>query len=123
MTVYGPLIGRKQIGEVKKNSKESFQKKVMVWSESVALLALFEKCTLNHHRYIKKVLPVALRYGNSKFGTFQQDNETPHTHQKTQDWCSQHFPSFIGKDTWPANSPDLNPAFGTNSLRSSTGIK
>ena len=26
-----------------------------------------------------------------------------------QEWCSQHFPSFIDKDTWPANSPDLNP--------------
>ena len=26
-----------------------------------------------------------------------------------QDWCSQHFSSFLDKDTWPANSPDLNP--------------
>ena len=26
-----------------------------------------------------------------------------------QDWCSQHFPSFLDKDTWPVNSPDLNP--------------
>ena len=57
------------------------------------------------------MLPVALRYGNSKFGnnrTFQQDNGTPHTHQETQDWCSQHFPSFLDKDTWSANSPNLN---------------
>ena len=70
------------------------------------------KKTLDHHRYIKEVLPVALRYGNSKFGnnwTFQQDNGTPHTQQKTQEWCCQHFPSFIDKDKWPANSPDLNP--------------
>ena len=28
MIVYGPLIGGKQIGEVEKNSKESFQKKL-----------------------------------------------------------------------------------------------
>ena len=116
MIVYGPLIGRKQIGEVEKNSNGKFAEKVMVWlavcSEGVAPLVLFEKGTLDHHRYIKEVLPVALRYGNSKFGnnwTFQQDNGTPHTHQETQDWCSQHFPSFIDKDTWPANSPDLNP--------------
>ena len=67
----------------------------MVWvavrSEGVAPLVLFEKGTLDHHRYIKEVLPVALRYGNSKFGNnwiFQQDNGTPHTHQETQDWCS-----------------------------------
>ena len=83
-----------------------------VWSENVASFVLFEKGTLDHHRYIKEVLPVALRYGNSKFGnnwTFQQDNGTPHTHQETEDWCSQHFPSFIDKDEWPANSPNSNP--------------
>ena len=61
---------------------------------------------------IKEVLPVALRYGTNEFRnnwTFHQDNSTPHTHQERQDWCSQHSPSFIDKDTWLANSPDLNP--------------
>ena len=75
-------------------------------------LVLFEKGTPDHHCYMKEVLPVALRYGNSKFGnncTFQQGNGTPHTHQETQEWCSQHFPSCIDKDTWPVNSLDLNP--------------
>ena len=88
----------------------------MVWlaicSEGVATLVLFEKGTLDHHRYIKEVLPVAIRYGNSQFGinrTFQQDNGTPHTHQETQEWCSQYFPSLLVEDAWPANSPDLNP--------------
>ena len=83
-----------------------------VYSEGVAPLFLFEKGTLDHHRYIKKILAVALRYVNSKFGnnwTFQQDNGTPHTHQEMQEWCCRHFPSFIDKDTWSANSPDLNP--------------
>ena len=85
---------------------------LVVHSGSAAPLVLFEKGTLDHHRYIKEVLLVALRYRNSKFGnnwTFQQDNGTPHTHQETQEWCFQHFPSFLDKDTWPANSPDLNP--------------
>ena len=89
----------------------------MVWLAvvrrgGVAPVVLFEKVTLGHHRYMKEVLPVALRYGNSKFGnnwTFQRDNETPYTHQERQEWCSQHFPSFINKDTWTENSPDLNP--------------
>ena len=75
-------------------------------------LVLFEKGTLDYHRYIKKVLPIALRYGDSEFGNkwaFQQDNGTLHNHQETQDWCSQHFAPFIDKDTWPANSPDLDP--------------
>ena len=62
--------------------------RLSVWSEGVVPLVLFEKGTLNHHRYIKEVLSVALRYRNSKFGnnwTFQQDNGTAHTHQETQD--------------------------------------
>ena len=90
--------GKKQQGKI--------AEKVMVWlavySEGFALLVLFEKGTLGHHRYIKEVLPVALPYGNSKFGnnwTFQQDNGTQHTHQETHEWCSQHFPSFLDKDT------------------------
>ena len=89
---------------------------MMIWlsvcSEGVTPFVLFEKGTLSHHRYIKKVLSVALRYGNSKFGnnwTFKQNNGIPHTHQETQEWCFQHFPSFIDTYTWPANSPDLNP--------------
>ena len=78
MIAYGSLIGKKQIGEVKKKQRGKFAEKVMVWltvfSEGVAPLVLFEKDTLDHHRYIKKVLPVVLRYRNSKFGnnwTFQ----------------------------------------------------
>ena len=78
MIVYGPLIGRKQIGEVEKQQQGKFPQKVMVWlavcSEGVMPLVLFEKGTLDHHRYIKEVLPVARQYGNSKFGnnwTFQ----------------------------------------------------
>ncbi|CAF4754971.1 unnamed protein product, partial [Rotaria socialis] len=58
------------------------------------------------------VLPVALKYGNELFGNdwiFQQDNATPHTHILTQQWCQEHFPTFIDKDHWPPNSPDLNP--------------
>ena len=39
-----------------------------VCSEGIAPLILFEKGTLSRHRYIKEVLSVALRYGNSKFG-------------------------------------------------------
>ena len=39
---------------------------------------------------------------------YQQEGATPHTHQLTQAWCARHLPSFILKDRWPANSPDLN---------------
>ena len=98
MIVYGPLIGRKQIKEIEKNQRGKFAEKVMVWlavcSEGVAPLVLFEKDTSSYHCYIKEVLPVTLRYRNSRFGnnwTFQQDSGTSHTHQKMQEWCSQHF--------------------------------
>ena len=46
-------------GGIKQQRK--FPQKVMVWSESVAPLVLFEKGTLDHRRYIKEVLPVTLR--------------------------------------------------------------
>ena len=62
----------------------------MVWlavcSEGVASVVLSEKGTVDHHRYIKEVLFIALRYGNIKFAnnwTFQQDNGIPHTYQET----------------------------------------
>ena len=33
----------------------------------------------------------------------------PYKHHLTQKWCQENFPSFIDKDYWPPNSPDLNP--------------
>ena len=88
----------------------------MVWlgvcSKGVSSLVIFEQGTVNHDRYIKEVLPVALKYGNHVFGnywTFQQDGAKPHTHHLTQQWCHDNFPAFIDKDHWPPNSPDLNP--------------
>ena len=96
--------------------KRKFPQKVMVWlgicSKGVSPLVIFENGTVNHDRYIKEVLPVALKFGNDMFGsqwTYQQDGAKPHTHAKSQDWCAEHFPSFIDKDHWPPNSPDLNP--------------
>ena len=94
MIVHGLLIERKQIREVEKTAKKVCRRSDGMVSRMLRArfaLVLFEKGTLDHHRYIKEVLPVTLRYGNSKFGnnwTFQQDNETPHIHQETQEWCS-----------------------------------
>ena len=28
--------------------------------------------------------------------------------KKTQEWCTNNFPSFIQRDHWPTDSPDLN---------------
>jgi hypothetical protein len=96
--------------------KRKFPQKVMVWlgvcSRGVSPLVIFEKGTVDHARYINKVLPVALKYGNQMFGddwVFQQDGATSHTHHLTQQWCKDNFSTFIDKDHWPPNSPDLNP--------------
>ena len=74
-------------------------------------LVILDKGTVDHQRYINQVLPVALKYGNKVFGndcTYQQDGATPHAHVVTQERCRENFPSFIGKDRWPPNSPDVN---------------
>ena len=42
-------------------------------------------------------------------GPFEEDGAKAHTHASTQEWCRMNFPSFIDKDHWPPNSPDLNP--------------
>ena len=96
--------------------KQKFPQKVMVWlgvcSKGVTPLVIFDRETVDHVVYIQKVLPVALKYGNKTFGkhwTFQQDGVNPHIHHLTQKWCQDNFPSFIDKDHWPPNSPDLNP--------------
>ena len=55
---------------------------------------------------------MALKYGNDMFGddwTFQHDGANPHIHEKSQECCVNNFPSFIDKDHWSPNSPDLNP--------------
>ncbi|CAF3241398.1 unnamed protein product [Rotaria socialis] len=98
--------------------KRKFPQKVMVWlgvcSKGVTPLVILGEGTVDHAVYIEKVLPVALKYGNQVFGSdwvFQQDGAKPHSHHLTQQWCRDNFPSFIGKDRWPPNSPDLNPLY------------
>ena len=73
---------------------------------------ILESDTLDHDRYIKEALQVALKYGNDMLGddrTIQQDGARSHIHEKSQEWCTKNFPSFVDKDHWPPNSHDLNP--------------
>ena len=67
-------------------------------SKGLTPLVIFDKGTVDHARYIKEVLPVALKYGNKVFEnvwTFQKDGARPHTHHLTQQLCKENFPSFI----------------------------
>jgi len=40
---------------------------------------------------------------------FQRDGAPVHGAKTTQEWLRQHCRNFIDKDSWPPNSPDLNP--------------
>ncbi|CAF4897568.1 unnamed protein product, partial [Rotaria socialis] len=64
--------------------KRKFPQKIMVWlgvcSKGVSPLVIFENGTVDHDRYIKEVLPIALKLGNDMFvndWTFQQDVNIP----------------------------------------------
>ena len=83
----------------------------MVWlgvcGEGLTSPVILEDGTMNAERYIEEILPVALKCGNN--WTYQQDGARPHIHSLSQRWCDDHFPTFIPKNRWPPNSPDLCP--------------
>uniref|UniRef100_A0A914WDS8 UvrD-like helicase ATP-binding domain-containing protein n=1 Tax=Plectus sambesii TaxID=2011161 RepID=A0A914WDS8_9BILA len=86
-----------------KKQRRKFPTKVMVWlgacSKGVTPLVIFEKGTVDHARYIKEVLPMALRYGNKVYGnnwTYQQDGARPHSPAITG-MMSRQFPFFPGQ--------------------------
>ena len=88
----------------------------MAWlgacSKGVIPLVILDDKTVDPTIYIGKVLLATWKYGNEVFDSdwfFQQDGVTPpHSHHLTQQRCGHNFPSFIVKDHWPPNSPDLN---------------
>ena len=56
----------------------------MVWLGGLTPLVSLDEGTVDYTVYIKKVLPVALKYGNQFFGSdwvFQQDGAMPHSHK------------------------------------------
>ena len=52
--------------------RRKFPSKVMVWLDACSVgitpLVILDEGTVDHTVYIKKVLPVALKYGNETFG-------------------------------------------------------
>ena len=73
---------------------------------------MFDEGTIDHDRYIREMLLMALKSGNDILGiywTFQQDGTMPDVDHLTQQWCRDNVPSFIDTNHWPSNSPGLNP--------------
>ncbi|CAF4947754.1 unnamed protein product, partial [Rotaria magnacalcarata] len=98
------------------HQKTKFPTKVMVWlgvcAQGLTEPVIIEHETMNAERYINEVLHITLRSGNRMLGddwTYQKDGAKPHIHKMVQKWYADHFPSFISKDRWPPNSPDLCP--------------
>jgi hypothetical protein len=98
--------------------KTKYPMSVMIWcgltfngATEPYVLAVGESVTSN--LYQTDILPFAKSEGNRLFGCnnwmFQQDGATAHTAKTSQQWCRENFYSFIEKDRWPPNSPDLNP--------------
>ncbi|CAF0941470.1 unnamed protein product [Didymodactylos carnosus] len=93
-----------------------FPTKIMVWlgacGKGLTKLVVLDKGTVDHVRYIREVLPVALKCGNKMMGnnwTFQQDGASAHKDHNTQQWCADNMPAFVPHYRWPPNSPDLSP--------------
>ncbi|CAM4837760.1 unnamed protein product [Rotaria magnacalcarata] len=98
------------------HQKPKFPTKVMVrlgvCAQGLTEPVIIEHGTVNAERYINEVLHIALRSRNRMLRddwTYQQDGAKPHIHKMVKKWCADHFPSFISKDCWPPNSPDLCP--------------
>ena len=71
-----------------------------------------EDGTMAAERYIEEILPVALKCGNKMFGnnwTYHQNGARSPIDSLSQRWCADHFPTFIPKNRWSPNSPDLCP--------------
>ena len=66
-------------------------------------MLIFKEEMIDHDRYFREILPVALKYGNqirASHWTCEQDGARPHIHHPTQQWCEKNFSSFINKSQW-----------------------
>ena len=71
-----------------------------------------EKAKVNANYYVTKLLSNLIkdcRHLLSDNFIFQQDDTPAHTAALAQDRIKKKCPSFVGKNEWPPNSPDLSP--------------
>jgi len=78
--------------------------------------AKFRVDCLNRCRdyYVNDLLPKLLDDCHQLLGQrfiFQQDGDGAPAHavKMTQQWLAAHCPDFTDKDSWPPDSPDINP--------------
>ena len=117
--------------EVPTASSVKFPPKLMVWGmmsyQGLSQLHVVPKKTSINAEYcveniLKKVcLPAINRrkadgsvlerrmVGRRSSCIFQQDGAPAQRSARAQKWCQENLPDFWTADTWPGNSPDLNP--------------
>jgi len=90
-------------GGVKK--KHQSLTKMMVWlgacREGLTPLIILDNGTLKHEHYIRKVLRMPAKCGNTMMGEkwmFQQDGANPYRDHHTQQWCANNMPAFVPYD-------------------------
>ena len=64
-----------------------------------------EKAKVNADYYVNQLLPKSLDDCHQLLGQRFVSN----TQQVTQQWLAARCVDFIDKDSWPPNSPDINP--------------
>ena len=87
---------------------------LVVWSEGVAPLLCLKKAFSIIIVTSRKYCLLFYDTKTVNLETTGPSNKTAEHHiliKKRKNSDSQCFPSFIDKDTWPANSPDLNPLY------------
>ena len=92
---------------------------VMVWAAVTAtrrslLLFVPTGVKLNSEPYVSDILegcllPWAKQHFKDEPWTFQQDSAPSHGSKFTQSWILRKIRSFISKEDWPVQSPNLNP--------------
>ncbi|PIC39650.1 hypothetical protein B9Z55_011270 [Caenorhabditis nigoni] len=100
-------------------SNRLFPKSVMVWGGITAtgktpLVFIDRNVKINSEVYQKTVLmdnllPWATQHFAGRPFILQQDWAPSHGSKSTIAVLDAHFPGYLGKDLWPASSPDLNP--------------
>ena len=95
------------------NQKQMFPQNVMVWfgvcSKGVFPLMIFKDGTMDHGRYIKEVLPVALKFGNELIGLSSKTVQSHTFMQNHRNGVLNTCLVSLTRITGPRNSPDLNP--------------
>ena len=80
--------------------KRKFPQKVMVWlgvcSKGVSPIVIFYEGTIDHARYIREVLPVALKYGNDYPGNLL--NISKRWHKAS---CPSSNVTMVQRQLWP----------------------